>query len=172
MKPEYSISGEDVDLRTITEEDIEALRLWRNQDSIRKSFVYSDVILPEQQLQWYQRYVNIPDDFMFIAHYKGSPVGASALYNIDFNKHTAEFGRLMLGDTKLRGLGIGKRITALTTQLGFQQLGLDSIYLEVFQSNSYAKSIYEALGYAVTGSDSRNGIDVWLMCLKREAWSK
>ena len=87
---------------------------------------------------------------MFVTLYKNSPVGASALYNINMEESSAEFGRLMLGDVSQRGLGLGKRITMLTTQIGFEHLGLNRIYLEVFEENTHAFKIYESLGYRVT----------------------
>jgi len=145
-----------VTLRPLLAADIEMLRKWRNSEPIRNSFVYNSEITAEQQALWFEKYEKDDTDRMFIALYEDIPVGASALYNIDKQKGQAEFGRLMLGDLSKRGLGLGKQITSLTTNLGFQEMKLNRIYLEVFEENPYALKIYEDLGYKITGHSIKN----------------
>ena len=172
MKPEYTICDSNVRLRSIVVDDIEMLRCWRNQDSIRNSFVYSGIISQEQQAKWFIRYLSDNCDFMFIALYKDEPIGACALYNVDPQNLCCEFGRLMIGNTQLRGMGLGKRLTKLATLLGFEMLGLERVYLEVFQENTYAKNVYKSLGYRITGTAMRNNREVWLMEVMKENWSQ
>ena len=163
MIHELCITDDVVSLRPLVHEDIEMLRVWRNEDGIRHCFVDNNLITPDQQAQWFERYKTDVTDFMFISEYKNEPVGVSALYNLDFNNKVCEFGRLMLGNIHLRGLGLGKRITFLTTRLGFESLGLRRIYLEVFKDNVSAKRIYEALGYCLIYEVVKNGRSCCLM---------
>ena len=163
MKSKLTLSDGVVTLRPLVREDIEMLRKWRNQESIRNSFVFNDKITSEQQAQWFEKYDADDTDCMFIALYEDEPVGASALYNISREDNSAEFGRLMLGDVKRRGLGLGRRFTQLTAQMGFDVLNLRRIYLEVFEENAYALKIYEGLGYRVTGHTIKSGKKVCLM---------
>ena len=163
MKTNLIISDGDISLRTLIIDDIEMLRNWRNQESIRYSFIFNEKITRLQQEQWFIRYNSDENDYMFIALYKGVPIGASALYNINKKENSAEFGRLMLGDVSQRGLGLGKRITRLTTRMGFETFKLHRIYLEVFEENTYALKIYKELGYKVTGNSEKNGKIVSLM---------
>ena len=149
MIKNLTLSDDDLSLRPITAGDIEMLRNWRNQDFVRNRFVFSDSITSEQQVQWFEKYNSDDTDYMFIVSYESNPIGAAALYHINMQKGHAEFGRLMLGDLSKRGQGLGKRITHLTTRMGFEVLSLKRIYLEVFEENNYAFKIYRELGYKV-----------------------
>ena len=53
-------------IRLLDKSDIERLRCWRNQDHIRKWFVHSTPIEPDQQRAWWDAYQHRPDDYMFI----------------------------------------------------------------------------------------------------------
>ena len=53
----------------------------------------------------------------------------------------------MLGDGAARGKGYAKAATWLVCQLGFETLGLDEIYLEVYEHNTIARSVYTACGF-------------------------
>jgi hypothetical protein len=75
---------------------------WRNQDHIRTWFFHSDVITPEQHRRWFDAYRGRDDDFVFVIEETEElrrPVGQVALYYIDWEPGTAEYGRLMIGDT-------------------------------------------------------------------------
>ena len=163
MKTDLIISDNDLILRPLARDDIEMLRSWRNQETIRNSFVFKDEITKEQQSKWYEKYSSDVTDCMFIALFENVPIGASALYCINDVECSAEFGRLMLGDVSRRGLGLGKRITRLTTRMGFEFLGLQRIYLEVFEENTHAFKIYEELGYRLIGHAVKNDKKVCIM---------
>lgn len=51
-------------LRASEIEDQENLRIWKN--SHKTSFFYQEIIQKEQQLQWFEKYQNRPDDYMFV----------------------------------------------------------------------------------------------------------
>ena len=149
MNHNHLIELEEVILRPVVEEDIETMRLWRNKDSIRKSFIYQEEISSLQQKQWFKNYTEKKNDMMFIIQYKGQSIGTVALYDIDMKKKEAEFGRLMIGEQTARGLGIGRIVVQGVCEFGFNQLNLEGIVLEVFEENSYAKTIYESVGFQV-----------------------
>ncbi len=58
----------DFRLRTICGDDIENLRLWKNQN--KASFFLKEDITPDQQKHWYQGIRNREQDFMFIVEQK------------------------------------------------------------------------------------------------------
>jgi RimJ/RimL family protein N-acetyltransferase len=49
------------------------------------------------------------------------------------------------------GAGLGKEVVRATLKIGFQQLNLDRIYLIVRKNNPQAATLYERLGFAITG---------------------
>lgn len=60
-----------VSLRTITESDLENLRIWKNQN--RKSFFYQEVISPADQRKWFEGYLERLNDYLFVI-LSGDPV--------------------------------------------------------------------------------------------------
>ena len=166
MEHMYMIQKDELLFRPIIESDIENVRRWRNKDSIRQSFIYQEIISKEQQEQWYKNYVLNEKDIMFIIEYLGKAIGAVALYNIDLEKKEAEFGRLMIGDLKARGLNIGRKTTCEICRFGFEVLGLKNIILEVFSDNVHAKKPYEEVGFKEIGKRQVEDRELTVMVLK------
>lgn len=167
MQHKFRIEMEDLVLRPIEKEDIDRARSWRNKESIRKSFLYQDVISSSEQHQWYQSYLEKEDDIMFIIEFKDAPIGTAALYHIDLMNKEAEFGRLMIGEESARGNQIGYRATKLVCQFGFEKLNLAQIKLEVFSDNPYAKKHYIKAGFEEVERYVLNCREIDRMLLKR-----
>ncbi|MHB0989221.1 MAG: GNAT family N-acetyltransferase [Bellilinea sp.] len=140
------ISSNRICLRLLEEKDPPLTLAWRNQDSIRKWFFHSDLLSKSQHLAWYQQYLQRDDDYIFIIEMleqkKRVPVGQIALYHIDWQNRSAEYGRLMIGEPAAQGKGIAREATKMVLEIGYKTLGLDLIYLEVLESN-FAVSQYE-----------------------------
>ncbi|MCI9142175.1 MAG: GNAT family N-acetyltransferase [Lachnospiraceae bacterium] len=56
--------------------DQEKLRIWKNNH--RSSFFYQENIQPDQQLKWFQGYLNRADDYMFMVEEDGYRIGCMA----------------------------------------------------------------------------------------------
>lgn len=141
-------------LRLLNENDLPATLAWRNQEHIRKWFVYSAVITPEQHRAWFEKYALKDNDFVFIIEETqdlNCPVGQISLYDIDWELKRAEYGRLMIGEDAARGRGLAKAATMLLLDFGFNSLGLDKIVLEVFEDNLAARNIYRSCGFKPVG---------------------
>ncbi len=137
-------------LRLLEEADLAMTLAWRNQSHIRRWFVHSDVVTPEQHERWFKQYIDREDDFVFIIEEVGQlkkPVGQVSLYKIDTVNRTAEFGRLMVGDPEAKGKGIAKMATSMVLEFGLSYLDLELIYLEVFKDNHPAFHIYQSVGF-------------------------
>jgi len=150
--------GDNCCLRMLEENDIERLRRWRNQDAIRKWFVQSDPISPEQQRSWWEKYRHRADDYVFVIEETAEnmgPVGSVALYNIDMENKRAEYGRLMIGEGEAHGKGLAKAATRLLLQFAFDQLGLNEVYLDVFPDNGPAIAVYRDCGFKQAGCRNR-----------------
>jgi len=169
---EINLTDGVVTLRYINRDDIELLRNWRNQDSVRHSFIYNNVITKQQQVEWFERYTEDNSDHMFISIYENKPVGSSALYNLNTDKKDAEYGRLMLGELNLRGLGLGKRMTELTAQFGFEFLELESMYCEIFADNHYSIDVCNAIGYQTTDIIEKDGKKMLYLTLTKDRWKQ
>ena len=141
-------------LRLLTEADLPTTLAWRNQDEVRKWFLYSECITPEQHAAWFTAYLERDNDFVFIieliednSHPEMRPVGQVALYNIDWQTGTAEFGRLMIGDFTARGHGVARCATETLLDYGANVWGLQEYNLDVLTENRAAIAIYERIGF-------------------------
>lgn len=139
-----------VRLRLLEERDLPLTLGWRNQEHIRKWFVYSDVITPEGHRNWFERYIELDNDFVFVIEHDSKPVGQCALYRVDWTSRSAEFGRLMLGEPSAEGKGIAGLATQLVVGFGLRVFDLTRIYLSVFETNHRAISIYRRCGFVKT----------------------
>lgn len=144
--------SEKVRLRLLREDDLPLTLLWRNQDHIRRWFVHSDIITPEQHAGWFRQYQERDDDFVFIIEERATgnrPVGQVSIYHIDWAAGRAEFGRLMIGEPDASGKGLAFAATRAALQIAIERLALQEIYLEVYASNNRAIAIYEGAGFKV-----------------------
>lgn len=167
MKHDYTIRMNEIVYRPLHEEDIEMVRVWRNTDSIRTSFIYQGIISAPDQQKWYKGYLENDTDIMFIIEYAGKPVGTVALYHIDRDKKEAEFGRLMIGDLSARGLKLGQKATKSISAFGLYELNLERVLLEVFADNDYAKKAYEEVGFKAISSKVLQEREIIIMEIRK-----
>lgn len=141
---------ENIILKSLEQKNIEDLRDLRNKEENRKCFIYQKEITKEEQENWYKNYLEKEGDIMFSAFLKENekyPVGFAALYDIDKNDKKCEFGRIMVNKNKVTKKGIGYQITKCLCEIGFEKLGLNLIYLEVFSDNIPALKTYLKAGF-------------------------
>jgi RimJ/RimL family protein N-acetyltransferase len=146
-----------VRLRLLEEADLPATLAWRNQDHVRRWFFDSRVITPEQHRAWWQRYRQKDDDFVFVIEETETlkrPVGQVALYNINWSAGTAEYGRLMIGDSAALGLGLARLATARLVEEALGPWRLRDVHLEVKTANAPALAVYQAIGFRVVSRDA------------------
>ncbi len=156
---------EDIVLQPLEEKDIENLRLLRNKDENRRCFLYQEIISKENQKKWYEKYLEVETDIMFSAYLKNEEniIGYVALYNIDKSKKSCEFGRILVDKSKISQKGIGFQITKCLCEIGFQKLGVDMIYLEVFSDNIPALKTYEKAGFVEKNRYEKDGKEIVYM---------
>lgn len=160
MSKRYVLPAENerVGLRLLEKEDLPLTLSWRNQDSIRRWFLNSNVIDEKDHFTWFDKYVESDNDFVFIViarDMEDLSVGQVSLYNINWNVASAEFGRLMIGHSVARGKGYAKQASQLLLKIGFEQLALKEIHLEVKENNLPAQKIYIDCGFIETGRENQ-----------------
>lgn len=149
MRNEYSALLEPIRLVPLSAEDSEKMRVLRNRN--RHCFVYSGEIGKKAQAAWYESYLNRPDDYMFSVIYEpaGAWIGAVGFYDIADGE--AEFGRLLVDGAAVGKRGLGVIVTKAACQIGFEQMGLHRIRLEVYADNTAAIKTYERAGFSRFG---------------------
>ena len=77
-------------------------------------------------------------------------IGLTFLKNINLIHRKAEFA-IFIGEEKERGKGYSKEATLKTLKFGFNNLGLQRIYLSVQDNNETAIKLYEKVGFIKEG---------------------
>jgi diamine N-acetyltransferase len=151
MKRDLIPFGDDiVRLRLIEERDLGTTLSWRNRDDARIWFKTTDPIPPESHKAWFQRYRDKDDDFLFIVEAQdliARPVGQVSVYGIDWGARRAEVGRFLVAPGE-GGKGYMTRACQVLIDYCGGPLGLDYVFLEVFERNERARRLYETIGFS------------------------
>jgi diamine N-acetyltransferase len=135
-----------VQLRLISETDLDVTMSWRNRDDVRVWFKDSRIITLDQHQAWFSRYSAKDDDFLFVVEALGRPVGQASVYGINWVDGEAEVGRFLVApEASGRGY-IGLACAELLRFCG-DTLNLGSVFLEVKENNERAIKIYVRNGF-------------------------
>ena len=135
------------------ENDIEYLRMWRNDSNNTKYLRKLGYITEQMQLKWWQQYLENEDELCFSIMETGeinSIVGSASLYN--FHGNQAEFGKFLIGDERAHGKGIGYCALMAILKIAFTTVAMEKIVLECHEYNIPAFRIYEKTGFRIVGS--------------------
>lgn len=151
MKRKLEPFGNDtIQLRLITESDLDLTLGWRNHDDVRCWFKQSHIIARYHHQAWFDQYANRDDDFVFIVEALGRPVGQASVYGIDWEKGAAEVGRFMAAPAS-RGCGYIRMACAELLQFCRTSLHLNFVFLEVKEDNERAIRLYARNGFREEG---------------------
>jgi RimJ/RimL family protein N-acetyltransferase len=132
-----------VNLLPLSEEYIELIRNWRNQDHIREMMEYNEVISAAEQLTWFHNLDKQKNKYFLIAT-NDEFVGLTHLKNC--TDESAEAG-LFIGNKKYLGTGIAFYASISILDLSFYELGLSKVDAKVKRTNLDAIRYNSTLGF-------------------------
>lgn len=135
-------------LRLLTHDDLPFTLEWRNREGVREQFGNANALTWEQHAGWFQRYLDKPDDLVFIVEgvQAGARIGQAAIYAIDTEAGNAEIGRFVVAP-EFKGKGLMRQAISALMDFARDSLGLAAVYLEVRVTNEHARRLYERLGF-------------------------
>lgn len=136
----------DVVLLPLQKEDIELVRTWRNSPDVAKYMYTDQLITKEQQEKWYEQISEDQSKKYWIITYDNKKIGLVSLTGIDRNLNSC-YWAFYLGDTSIRGAGIGSKVEYTILQYVFEELNLNKLRCEVFTSNVKVISMHEKFGF-------------------------
>jgi RimJ/RimL family protein N-acetyltransferase len=139
------LTGFGLVLRRITTQDIELVRGWRNQPSVRSQMLVQDEISAEQQVLWFEK-INNPFNYYFIIEVSDLPIGVIYAKNIDEQSMVGE-GGIFIGDNKFIGTDIPARASMLFLYFCFNKIGVSTSIAKAKEDNYIAAEFNKCLGY-------------------------
>ena len=135
-------------LRPINKKDTHLIVKWRNNDNVKKNFVFQEKFTEELHNKWMDDKVASGSvvQFIIIEKETNDPIGSVYFRDIDYDKKIAEFG-IFIGEDSKRGKGFGNEAVELALQYGFDMLKLNEIFLRVYADNKAAVKSYEKVGF-------------------------
>lgn len=176
VEAKYKDETAGIYLRQMTYEDTDLIVKWRNQDAVRKNFIYQETFTKEGHENWMKAKIETGQAVQMMICLIGSdmPVGAVNIQHIDRNHSKAEYG-IFIGEDSARGRGIGTAAAKLMLRYCFEEEKLHRIYLRALAGNIAAIRSYEKAGFQHEGylrEDARIGdayVDlVWMAALNPE----
>jgi RimJ/RimL family protein N-acetyltransferase len=138
-------------LRAAAPADLEDLREWKNAN--KAGFFFQDEITEQMQKDWYAKYLNRPDDFMFIVEQEGLKVGCMG-FRLEGSGAIDTYN--IIASPAGAGKGIMKRAMAVLCSYAADFYTKD-IGCLVLKSNT-AVGYYQSCGFNITGRGDKHHI--------------
>jgi diamine N-acetyltransferase len=142
-------------LREINKQDIAIIKNW---PAYPEEFKDLDYALRDSG--WIDEYQGLDSTWIYIAEESGVVIGFTILSKDSATSSQAEF-RIALNPDYL-GQGLGKELAPMTLERGFQELGLQRIYLIVRKSNPRARRLMRTAVLRKWENAARRSRGLWL----------
>jgi len=136
----------DIKLVDLEEKDLEMVRGWRNSPEVA-AYMYSEKIIEsEEQLAWFTRLKSDHTSRYWIIQYNDKPLGVANVTGINAQLESG-YWAFYLGDTTVRGGGIGAKVEFAVLNYVFDELKLNKLRCEVFTFNDKVIKMHEKFGF-------------------------
>lgn len=148
------IKGKKVFLRSIEEEDLAQLRVWRNNPNLRKFFRETDEISKVNQEKWFEL-INAKNSihkmFAIVNIETNELMGACGLCYIDWINRSADFS-IYLGYKDMYIDNIyAVEAANLMRNYGFDILNLHRLWAEIYSIDEMKKEFFATLNFKFDG---------------------
>lgn len=174
------IEGKRVRLRAIERSDLPTFVRWLNDpEVIENLYLYVPMSLGQEE-DWYVRTLQRPVEEQPLAieakvDKEWKAIGTLAFEGINWHDHSSEIG-IAIGDKSFWNKGCGTDALRLLIRYGFQTVGLNRIWLRVYENNQRGIHAYLKAGFVHEGvmrqARWKDGkfIDMHVMSVLREEW--
>lgn len=171
MNHNYYAQYDNVRIRPLKYEDIEALRIWRNKKDETRYLRDIGHISSAMQRKWFDEYQLDDTQIVFAideVNELNRIVGSMALY--DIRDTQAEIGKIQIGDKEAHGRGIGRKSLVMGMKIGFECLNLNRIVGSVHRDNISARTNDLRIGFRIIGQhkSDRDGIEDELEIIRKD----
>lgn len=173
-----------ITLRYFVPSDFQTLIQWVDSPAFLLQWAGSSFHYPltEAQLEDYVKDANHENAtkliFSVVHKETNDVIGHISLTKIDQRNKSARIGRVLVGNERYRGQGIGELMIEEILKIAFNELKLHRICLGVFDFNLPAIACYEKAGFKKEGllrDTCKHGETYWSqweMCILEEEWNE
>ncbi len=149
---EYIDREAGIFLRPMTDEDTDLIIAWRNDEDVRRHFIYREPFTRQGHEAWVRTMIRTGKavQMMICSLEEGRPLGSVYIRDIDRQHGKAEYG-IFIGSADFRGRGVGTAAAKLMLRYCFQEEKLHRIYLRALADNDRAIASYEKAGFVREG---------------------
>ena len=179
MSKKSSLSGEELYLDSIEEQDSEILLSWlQNENTLRLlNSVPASPWTVETIGEWIKRVNGSKNDCLFgiRAMPDGEMIGYLEIDGIRWEDHTCGMSYL-IGDEGLRGMGLGYQAVKIGLDYAFFELDMYRVQITIFENNPVSIKLAQKLNFVKEGTFrehiARDGrrYDMYLHGLLRKEW--
>lgn len=149
------LKGEKVSLHAVEKEDLEQLRIWRNNPDFRKFFKEYRELNMSQQKIWFQEKVIRDNKTLMFAIRRNEDqnlIGCCGLVYIDWIHRHADLS-LYIGYDGLYidKLGFSEESCKILLSYGFEELGLNKVWTEIYEFDKKKDELFRKIGFKQDG---------------------
>ena len=137
-------------VRRLVESDLQLRVSWMNNEKVYRSMHFDTPVIMENTLKWYRNNLGSDKRADLTFEEDGVIVAFGGLTAINREVDKAEL-YIFVNPNAQKG-GIGTKATILLCKYGFEELGLNKIYLETNEDNLAARRVYEKCGFMLEGT--------------------
>jgi len=143
------IPGDDVDLHTIEEEDLDFLQRNVNDPRVWRRIGRAQPVNTQQEREFLEEVVAGDDGVHLLVCADGEPVGTVGLNDLGGQGGSAELGYWVAPEHHRQGYATAA--ASLLVGYGFDQLGLHRVEARVYEFNDPSKTVLERVGFTHEG---------------------
>lgn len=137
-------------VRRLEENDLQLRVSWMNNEKVYKSMHFEVPVVMGNTINWFRTNMGNDKRADLTFEIDGDIIAFGGLTGINREVNKAEL-YIFVNPEAQKG-GIGTKATKLLCQYGFEQLGLNKIFLETNEDNVAARRVYEKCGFKLEGT--------------------
>lgn len=155
-----------ITLKRITKEDIELIRKWRNNPSIRRTMGYQKKIAEPEQKQWFKR-VNNKLNYYLLILVDSKPIGVINCKEVNLKDKYGE-GGIFIWDQQYINSAIPSIASIILINYIFNVIEIgNKSFIRILKNNKQAQDYNKLLGYTLIPGQERNK-NQWYILTKED----
>ncbi len=136
-----------IELNKLDEKVIADIRLWRNQDFVRKNMFHTHIITEQEHREYIEKSKKDPNKRFFVLFLDDKPFYV-LYYDVNPEEHTSTKGGYLI-DEEDQMYGYGTISYYMSGIIEFLYLDVKKVYAEVLDTNKKALRLHDKFGFVL-----------------------